>query len=195
MTEVLASLGSPHQWPSRLASRPSAAKLGALWVVSLMLRGAVAACGGNPDRAVSVGRSLELHVSTPNIVDEVNFFDEAGKLRQIRASASNRQLAIVEVTLVNRTSIVTPLRITSESAQLGDRQGQRIAALDPFEFGRPIARLSEGDKTYTGFLWGETQLDREFQITGWMVFDVPKGLTLGTLWWREVDPIVVDLFL
>ncbi len=195
MTEVLASLGSPPQGPSRLARRPSAAKLGALWVVSLVLLGVVAACGGNPDLAVSVGRSLELHVATPNIVDEVNFFDEAGKLRQIRASASNRQLAIVEVTLVNRTSIVTPLRISSESAQLGDRRGQRIDALDPFESGRSIARLSEGDKTYTGFLWGQTQLDREFQITGWMVFDVPKGLTLGTLWWREVDPIVVDLFL
>ncbi len=178
-----------------MARRPSAAKLGALWLVSLVLLGVVAACGGKPDLAASVGRSLELHVATPNIVDEVNFFDEAGKLRQIRASASNRQLAIVEVTLVNRTSIVTPLRIDSESAQLGDRRGQRIDVLDPFESGRPIARLSEGDKTYTGFLWGDTQLDREFQITGWMVFDVPKGLTLGTFWWREVDQISVNLFL
>ncbi len=178
-----------------MASRPAAAKLGALWVMSLALLGAVAACGGNPDVAVALGRSLELHVSTPEIVDEVNFFDEAGKPRQIRARASNRQLAIVEVTVVNRTSIVTPLRIDSESAQLGDRRAQRIDVLDPFESGRPIAELSEEDRTYTGFLWGDTQLDRDFQITGWMVFDVPKGLTLGTLWWREVDPITVDLFL
>ena len=178
-----------------MASRPSAAKLGALWVVSLMLLGAVAACGGSPDRAVSVGRSLELHVSTPNIVNEVNFFDDAGKPRQIRARASNRQLVVVEVTIVNRTSIVTPLRIDSESAQLGDRRGRRVDVLDPFESGRPIVELSEEDQTYSRFLWGDTQLEREFQITGWMVFDVPKGLTLGTLWWREVDQISVDLFL
>ena len=195
MTEVLASLSRPAQEPSRLASRPAVAKLGALWVTSLVLLGAVGACGGNPDVAVSLGRSLELHVSTPAIVNEVNFFDEAGKPRQIRARASNRQLAVVEVTVVNRTSIVTPLRISSESAQLGDRRGQRIDALDPFESGRPIAELSEGDQTYTGFLWGDTQLEREFQITGWMVFDVPKGLTLGTFWWREVDQISVNLFL
>ncbi len=195
MIEELASLGRPPQGSSRLASRPAAAKLGALWVMSLVLLGVVAACGGNPDVAGSVGRSLELYVSTPDIVNEVNFIDEAGKPRQIRARASNRQLAVVEVTVVNRTSIVTPLRISSESAQLGDRRGQRINALDPFESGRPIAELSEEDQTYTGFLWGDTQLDREFQITGWIVFDVPKGLTLGTFWWREVDPIVLDLFL
>ena len=185
----------PAQGPSWLASRPAAAKLGALWVMLLALLGAIAACGGNPGVAVSVGRSLELHVSTPDIVNEVNFIDEAGIPRQIRARASNRQLAVVEVTVVNRTSIVTPLRISSESAQLGDRRGQRIEALDPFESGRPIAELSEEDRTYTSFLWGDTQLERKFQITGWMVFDVPKGLTLGTFWWREVDTISVNLFL
>ena len=26
----------------------------------------------------------------------------------------------------------------------------------------------------------------------WMVFDVPKGLTLGTFWWQEVDDIMTD---
>ena len=155
MTEVLASLSRPAQEPSRLASRPAVAKLGALWVTSLVLLGAVGACGGNPDVAVSLGRSLELHVSTPAIVNEVNCFDEAGKPRQIRARASNRQLAVVEVTVVNRTSIVTPLRISSESAQLGERRGQRVNALDPFTSGRPIGELSEEDHTYTRFLWGE----------------------------------------
>ncbi len=195
MTEVRSSMGRPPRGPFRLASGSAAARLGALWVMSLALLGAVAACGGNPDLAVSLGRSLELHVSTPAIVNEVNFFDKEGKPRQIRARASNRQLAVVEVTVVNRTSIVTPLRIDSESAQLGDRRAQRIDVLDPFETGRPIAELSEQDQTYTGFLWGDTQLERRFQITGWMVFDVPRGLTLGTFWWREVDQISVNLFL
>ncbi len=195
MSDVGPPFDRPPRGPSRLASRPAAGKLGALWVMSLALLGAVAACGGNPDVAVSVGRSLELWVSTPDIVNEVNFIDETGNPRQIRARASNRQLAVVEVTLVNRTSIVTPLRISSESAQLGDRRGQRIDALDPFESGRPITELSEEDQTYNSFLWGDTQLERQFQIKGWMVFDVPKGLTLGTFWWREVDTISVNLFL
>ena len=25
-----------------------------------------------------------------------------------------------------------------------------------------------------------------------MVFDVPQGMTLGTLWWNEVDDILLD---
>jgi hypothetical protein len=30
------------------------------------------------------------------------------------------------------------------------------------------------------------------QVQGWMVFDVPKGLTLGSLFWDEVDEVTVD---
>ena len=39
------------------------------------------------------------------------------------------------------------------------------------------------------FLWGNINLDKNFQVQGWMVFDVPKGLILGTIWWEEVDSI------
>ena len=169
--------------------------LAILLVLPLLLAAVASACGGSPDLAVAMGRSLEIHVTSPDIVDEVNYLDGAGNPVQIRARASNRQLAIVEVTIVNRTSILTPLRIDTESVQLGDRRGDRVDVLDPFESARPVERFTEDDVTYLGFLWGDSQLERNFQITGWMVFDVPKGLTLGTLWWNEVDDITLDLFL
>ena len=41
-------------------------------------------------------------------------------------------------------------------------------------------------------LWGEIELERNFQATGYMVFDVPKGLTLGSVWWSEFDDIIAD---
>ena len=169
-----------------------AAKLRYVWALALLLV-AAAGCGGDSDIAVRVGRSLELWVSSPNVVDEVNYVDGNGNPFQIRARASNRQLAVVEVTVVNRNSIVTPLSIDSDAAQLGDRRSSRVNALDPFLAGRPIERIAEDDETFAPFLWSDTELGRNLQITGYMVFDVPKGLTLGTFWWREVDTIVVDL--
>ncbi len=158
-----------------------------------LLLAIAAGCGGSSDIAVRTGRSLEVWVSSPDVVDEVNFIDGTGSPFQIRAKASNRQLAVVEVTIVNRTSIVTPLNIDSEAAQLGDRRSSRINALDPFQAGKRIDRIAEGDAVYSPFLWSDTELERDRQITGYMVFDVPKGLSLGTFWWREVDNITVDL--
>ena len=164
------------------------------YLVALIVLLVIAAgCGGSSDISVRVGRSLEVWVSSPNVVEEVNFIDGTGSPFQIRARASNRQLAIVEVTIVNRTSIVTPLSIDSDAAQLGDRRGSRVNVLDPFQAGRRIERIAEDDEVYAPFLWSDTELGRNLQISGYMVFDVPKGLSLGTFWWREVDTVTVDL--
>ena len=85
-----------------------------------------------------------------------------------------------------------PLLVDPDAARLGDRRGERIGALDPFErFGTVDVSDVDEDK-FAPLLWGEIQLDRNFQVQGWVVFDVPKGLTLGTLWWDEVDEVVAD---
>ena len=170
----------------------------------LMALGAIVACGGGgPGISVSVGRSLEIHATSPELVDRVDFLDGRGDHQVIRARASNRQLAVVNVTVVNRTSIVTPLLIDADAARLGDRRGERIQPLNPFVMGRPAGtpdpkqcERSPDSGTleckYSPFLWGDVELERRFQVQGWMVFDVPKGMTLGTFWWQEVDDVSID---
>ncbi len=150
------------------------------------------ACGSEPGLVVIRGRSLELHASQPNLVDQISFLDQQGKHRVLRPRASNRQLAMIDVTIVNRTSLVTPLLVDSEAAKLGDRRGDRIGPVDPFESAEFVEAASPDEDMFKPFLWGDIELDKNFQVQGWMVFDVPKGLILGTLWWDEVDSIVAD---
>ncbi len=151
------------------------------------------ACGSDDLEKISArGRSLEVHTTYPLIVDKVAFTDNNGQHRVIRPKASNRQLVLLDVTLVNRTSLITPLLIDEEAAQIGDRRGERIDAIDPFEASRVVDAADLDEDLYTPFLWGQIELDREFQVQGWMVFDVPKGLILGSLWWEEVDTIITD---
>ena len=167
-----------------------------LAVVSLLFTG----CGSDdPDMAFARGRSIEIHAQRPILLEKVSFSatsttGEVSKLqhRIIRPKASNRQLAVVHVTVVNRTSTVMPLLIDPEAARLGDRRGQRINALDPFERSDVIDAADEEENSYSPLLWGDIQLDRNFQVEGWVLFDVPKGLTLGTLWWDEVDDVLAD---
>lgn len=150
------------------------------------------ACSSEPKLLVVRGRSLELHASVPNLVDKIAFLDSQGKHRVLRPRASNRQLAMVDVTIVNRTSLVTPLLVDPDAADLGDRRGERISPLNPFENAEYVDATSPDEGKFMPFLWGEVELDKNFQVQGWMVFDVPKGLILGTLWWEEVDTIVGD---
>ncbi len=150
------------------------------------------ACESEPQKVVVRGRSLELHASEPNLVDKIAFLDSQGKHRVLRPRASNRQLAMIDVTIVNRTSLVTPLLVDPEAAKLGDRRGERINPLNPFDRAEFVDAASPDEDMFKPFLWGEVELDKNFQVQGWMVFDVPKGLILGTLWWEEVDSIVAD---
>ena len=55
-----------------------------------------------------------------------------------------------------------------------------------------VERSVTDDELGAPFFLVQVQLDRQFQVSGWMLFDVPKGLTLGTFWWDEVDEVVLD---
>ncbi len=152
---------------------------------------ALIGCSSDPDIIAVRGRSIEIHAERPVVVEKISF-SSGDDHRLIRPRASNRELAAVLVTVVNRTSTVMPLLIDPEAARLGDRRGERISALDPFERSAQVETTDEEEDRFAPLLWGQIQLDRNFQVSGWVLFDVPKGLTLGTLWWDEVDEVVAD---
>lgn len=142
-----------------------------------------------------VGRSLELHASWPEIVDRIAFVDDYGQHRIIWPRDSNWHLAAVDVAIRNRTNSVIRMSIGAGDAKLGDRRGEIIDALDPSELARVVETPDAVDPVvdkYLPFLWGEIELEKNAQVSGWMFFDVPKGLSLSTIWWGEVDSIAVD---
>ena len=164
----------------------------ALAAVAMLAPLAAACGGGEPEEVASRGRVLNLVVSRPQITEKLAFVDLEGRHRILRPRASNRQLALIDVTVINTTSTVVPMVVDAEAAQLGDRRGERIEALDPFEAARILDGPDPDEGKYAPLLWGEIQLDRNFQVSGWMVFDVPKGLVLGTFWWNQVDLMLAD---
>ncbi|HBJ30222.1 MAG TPA: hypothetical protein DDY93_02510, partial [Dehalococcoidia bacterium] len=155
-----------------------ASKASVLTLVLVLMAMMVVACNSAPDVHLARGRSIEIQVSRPVVKTKMSFLDDEGKHRVVRPRASNRQLAMVEIAVVNRTSTVMPLLIDEEAAELGDRRGERIEALDPFVNSRVVEAAGPKEDEFAPLLWGEVQLDRDFQVKGWMIFDVPKGLTL-----------------
>ncbi|MCI0437729.1 MAG: hypothetical protein L0177_01185 [Chloroflexi bacterium] len=165
--------------------------------------GLATACGGS-DQRFSEGRSVGVLIEPVpvKVYDQIVFMD-GGQSRVIRPTATNRQLAALSVTIRNVTSTTTRILVNAEAAELGDRRSQRISALPPFE-NAVIAdsvdnsnpdRILVLDSSLPDerFLWGEVSLDRDFQIQGWIIFDVPKGLRLGTFWWNQIESVVIDI--
>ena len=164
---------------------------------------ALVGCSSDPDVVGVRGRSIEIHAKRPVVAEKITYEAPGDQFYVFRPRASNRQMAAVCVTVVNRTSTVMPLEVNPEAARLGNRRGERIQAFDPLDEPNIVDSADEasiltdpGDEEdlsrCTQLLWGQIQLDRNFQVSGWMLFDVPKGLTLGTLWWDEVDEVVLD---
>ena len=155
----------------------------------------LSACGGEPEGRAVAGRNIEVHTNLPVVVDSAFFKGTDGKTKVITPSASNRQLVVLKPTIVNRTSTVIPLLVDTEAANIGDRRSRRFPAVDPILKARSIdSEIQETPKVIdiSPVLWGEVELPRKTQVEGYIVFDVPKGVILGTLFWDEIEYIPVD---
>ena len=151
-------------------------------------------CNSEPLDLGSSGRNLEVHASKPQVVSKA-FYTEDGVTRIITPSASNRKLAGINTRIVNRSSTIIAISVDPEAVQWGDRRGKKEDAIDHFERAREISGTIEAGTDaveITPVLWGEIELARGFQVSGYLVFDVPKGLILGTIFWDEVEYIPVD---
>ena len=188
---MIRSMQSQTIRPTRTATALAAFVVLTLAAVMLL---AASGCGGEDSNlVVRRGRSLEIHATIPEVVDKVAYVGGVdGRHRVIRPVASNRRIAVTEVTIVNRTTTVVPLLVDGTAAELGDRRSRRVEAIDPVEQAELLDDADPDANKYTPFLWGEIELPRDRQVKGWMVFDVPQGLTLGTLWWNEVDDVLLD---
>ena len=183
----------------KLQKKPSANppillyKVGAmvLLISSLFLYG----CGGDDNYAVAKGRQLDFVADDPRWGDNVIFTDGLGRKRLIRPKASNRQIAVVNIIVANRSTTMVSLLLNESAVELGDRRSDRLEAIDPFN--AEVLETDHEDHRDAVVLddpplWGEVELKKGFQIEGWFVFDVPKGLKLGTLWWNQADTVSLD---
>jgi hypothetical protein len=116
-----------------------------------------------------------------------------GQYNRLFPKASNRILALVEVTVINRTSTVVPIKIDENASLLGDSRGETIEPLNPFKNEQLIILNEPIKDIYSPLLWGDIELARNTQVSGWMIFDVPRGLRLNSFTWDEVDYIITGL--
>ena len=166
-----------------------------------LLPAVIAACGGGDDEPlehISFGRALDVAVTEPELLDEIvikvgESCDQETGYRLLEVTNPNRSLVAIRVRAINFTSGLIPLFVNSESAELGDPRSDRIFALNPCTAGRRHAAPNgDSDVTHGPILWGTVELEKGFEVKGWMFFDIPKGLNLRAFWWQDPETQTVD---
>lgn len=159
--------------------------------VGLILAGL--ACARGPTTVYGWGRYLTLRVTNLQPVEEVAYVDVDGTPYTVRPRAEDRVLMAVLLALINEKSYIVTLNIDDRSAYLEDRQGNRYPAVDPFTRRERLEVAPEEPERFLPFLWGRMTLYQDYQVQGWMLFEVPRGFRPSRLVWEHIDYVSVPL--
>ena len=150
-----------------------------------------AACGGeDPFTNVTLaGRGLTMNVADLQVVDGLIYQDLDLGYYSVGPAQPGHHFVVARVTIWNNRSGLLSLNIDAESGTLEGMEREKGLPVDPYErrvrLDAPPAALSP----YLPFLWGPSDLPQDFNIAGWMVFEVPDGAEIVQLRWEQVDSL------
>ena len=148
-----------------------------------------------PEEGYWPGKILEMYTGLMEVTPSIAFRDENGDTRVLAPSSSKNALVAINMTFVNRNTVVVPMLVNENSVEIGNPYDERFRPIDPFEKAM-FADIQEEELSHiTPFLWGSMDLERGFQVEGYLIFEIPQGMPITTLWWEEVDSIVGLLYL
>lgn len=176
----------------RLLSAPRLSRLVQLSLFLVMAILAGVSCGGDGlAEVVPVqGRTLEIHVYRP-IVARQFLFNYEGQVHKLEVPDPSRRLAAVQIIVVSRNITYVPMSIDADSAQLGNAaKGEKYSMIDPLETAEVLQGVPPEGGVYSPIMWGDFELTKGTQATGWIFFDIPVGLKTDTLWWSEADQMI-----
>ena len=149
-----------------------------------------AACGEDQLTNVTLaGRGLTMNVADLQVVDGLIYQDLDLGYYNVGPAQPGHHFVVAHVTIWNNRSGLLSLNIDAESGTLEGMEREKGLPVDPYErrvkLEAPPAALSP----YLPFLWGPSDLPQDFNITGWMVFEVPDGAEIVQLRWEQVDSL------
>ena len=139
------------------------------------------------------GRSLRVGVILVR-TNELAYMDASTQKHYVvrPKDPERNMLAITKVTLANYRSARISMFIDATSATVDDEQNKRYGVFDPFKERQEVPAGAKEENVYGQFpLWGNVDLDRNMQVTGWMVFEIPKESEISRFQWSQGESIVV----
>ena len=150
----------------------------------------------------AIGRTYQgliLHLTLEEIitVPEVAYTEEPDKASlktdYIILPSEGNELVVIRARVGNHAATRVQLDIDAQPAELRMDSGMYFA-VNTFEVGKPADGFYADKNTYVPFIRGSQDLEKGFELRGWIIFDVPKGSVAESLkWGAGGDVIIIDL--
>jgi len=150
-----------------------------------------AACSNNDeatfDGVTLAGKGLTMNVSDLQTVGELSYRDTDGFYYSVGPAMDGHELVAARVTIWNTRSGRLSLLVDDRSALLETAERERAFAINPYKRRQLLDSEPSNLGVFTPFLWGPSDLPQDFNITGWMVFEVPEDYDIEVFEWEQVD--------
>ena len=108
----------------------------------------------------------------------------------IRPSSEENQLMAIRTRVGNHAATRVQLDIEALPPELRMDTG-RFKSLNTFEAGVPTEGFHAEKNVYVPFLRGTQALEKDFQLDGWLIFDVPRGSDVESFKWEAGGDIII----
>ena len=182
----------------KLSRKPVFVALSLSLILALML---TASCIGGTSSALGrtyQGPILQLTLEEIVTVPEVVYTEEpdaVGALKDyiILPSSEENELVLIRTRVGNHAATRVQLDIDAQPAELRMDVG-RYYAVNTHDVKVPADGFYANKNAYTPFIRGSQELEKDFELNGWIVFEVPKGAVAESLKWEAGgDIIIIDM--
>jgi hypothetical protein len=167
-------------------SHPQTSSLACLGLVSALLM--LAACDSSPDEVQARGRVLQLSATPFRTVSEVGYRAPEGHY-VIRPQSDGRVLVLTRLSVINANAALASLLIDERTLSVEDARGRRYQIVNPWVQRETIAQATAKNDAFLPLLWGVTELREGYQVSGWVMFELPADAPARGLIWNQVETI------
>ena len=143
-------------------------------------------CFRNETLYSNKGDILQIVASTVEELESV-LYSDGGKTYEIKPSEEGLVLAMVNTRIINQMSTQISLSVDNDAAKLTMKEGPEVYALEYMDRGMEVNVEIPDDYSYRPFVWGEVAIPLGYEVSGWMMFEVPVGSDYLTFIWEDTD--------
>ena len=160
-------------------------------IAAMMVTVVAAACSSSDSGGFNgltlAGRGLTMNVSDVQKVDRMTYRDVDDLYYSVGPVTPGNDLVVARVTIWNTRSGRLSLFVDQDAATLGSSDRESAFAINPYERREELGSAPPDPGRYTPLLWGPSDLPQDFNITGWMAFEVPEDWDIKVFEWEQVD--------
>jgi len=179
-------------WHGIFQFRKARILLFAILVIPLLLASCLS------DTSPALGRTyqgpiLQLTLEDILTLSTIAYTEEDDAVYIIRPASDGNELVAISARIGNHAATKVQLDINAQPSELRMDSG-RYHALNTSQLKVPATGFHPDKDLYVPFIRGSQELEKDFELHGWIIFDVPKDSKLESFKWEAGgDIIIIDL--